>query len=620
MQVRMCLRTEFEILVAGGKAGGKSAGATFWMVKGNPDKPDYDEDGNPILVNMSYIHHPRFLGAVIRANEKDLADWVDRARPFYEGVLGGTYTKNPAEFRWPSGARVFLGHAQDSNAWTKYAGQNIVRFFIDEAGQIRDMQTYDIIRSCCRSMVPELRPQILLTANPDGPGQGWLFDRFIEPKNRDGVAILHPTAKDKDGNPRPIYDSDQGLITILETGENPFTHEQVSKDRVWVPSYITDNPHAMANGDYVATLATMSDDKLRRAYLLGDWKALRGTYFDIFNRNTHTYDPATRPRASWWRSTASLDWGFVHETAAYWHQQDPETKQNLIYKEFVTNRTDPVELGAELARQSMAELRVQGSITFHVSHDLYHERIGEFSWIELIGKGVQRVLGEGMCYIPEVLMKRLRDSYQIEGREWDEGIEERILSKEITGIVFRRAPKARAVGFMYLRSLMRMEPLVKPTDDKVDWDIALRLSQEGSIGDYATYLNSFKRETEILPQLLISKACPRLIESIPKAIHSEQDPSDIDSAHFVGADELDSLRYLLAGIRDSKPTAMPRQLERERQLSEARRRNPELTTADMIWIARGIEQREAEEDGSKDGFCLGRGARGSRYRGVEDVM
>lgn len=614
MQVRMLQRTEFEILVAGGKAGGKSHGAIFWMVKGNPDKPDYDEDGKPILVNMSYTHHPRFLGAVIRLNEKDLADWVDQARPFYEGVLGGTYTKNPAEFRWPSGARIFLGHAQDSNAWTKYAGQNITRFFIDEAGQIRDMQTYDIIRSCCRSLVPDLRAQILLTANPDGPGMQWLFDRFIEPRTADGVPIKHPIYD------RPINDADGGLIELIETGENPFTHEKVTRNRVWVPSYITDNPHAMASTDYIATLATMQDPKMRRAYLLGDWKALRGTYFDNFRRETHTYDPLRRPRANWWRVTASLDWGFVHESAAYWHQQDPETKQNLVYKEFVTNRTDPVELGAELARQSMPELRVQGSLTFHVSHDLYHERIGEFTWVELIAKGVQRVLGEGTCYIPEVLMKRLRDSYQMEGKEWDESIEDRVLNKEISGIVFRRAPKARAVGFMYMRSLMRMEPLISAVDAKPDWDIALRLSQEGSIADYATYLNSFKREVEILPQLLISQACPRLIEAIPKAIHSAEDVLDVDKMHFLGQDSLDSCRYLLAGIRDSKPTAMPRQLERERQLSEARRRNPELTTADMIWIARGIEDREAAEDGNADGFCLGRGARGARYRSVEDVM
>lgn len=620
MQERALLRLEDEVGVLGGKYGGKTEMGRMWLVGGNPHLPDYDGDGNANLVNQSYVYHPRFLGVVIRLNEKDLAEWVDRAIPYYEGILGGTYTKNPAEFRWPSGARVFLGHAQDASAWTKYQGQNIVRFLIEEAGQIPDIDTFDKLRSCCRSLYEEMRAQIMLTANPGGKGQAWIFDRFIEPKDRNGDPILHPTEKGEDGNPRPILESDGGLVPITEKVANPFTGEEITSTRVWVPSYLTDNPHALRDTKYIANLATMQDEKLRRAYLFGDWRALRGTYFDIFNRKTHTYDPASRPLASWWRASGSLDWGFAHESAVYFHRMDPETKQNLVYKEFVTNRTDPIELGAEIARQATPELRVQGSITFHVSHDLYQERIGEFSWVELIGKGVQRILGEGTCYIPQVIIERLKANYQIQGKEWDEGIEGRILSKEISGIVFRRAPKSRAVGFMYLRALMRMEPLIVAPPEVPNWDIALQLSQEGSIGDYATYLNSFKREIEILPQLLISQACPRLIEAIPKAIHSEENPDDIDKGHFLGYDSLDSLRYLMSGIREQKPTAMPRQLDRERQLSEARRRNPELTTADMIWIARGIEDRESAEDANADGFCLGRGARGSRYRSVEDVM
>jgi hypothetical protein len=578
-----------------------SFGAIFWLVKGNVDKPDYDEQGNPILVNMSYVYHPHFLAAVIRLNEKDLAEWVDKARPYYEGVLGGTYTKNPSEFRWKSGARIFCGHAQDSNAWTKYQGQNITRFLIEEAGQIPDIDTYDQIRSCCRSTYQEMRAQILLTANPGGPGQGMLFDRFIEPKDRDGNPILI------DGKPITT-----GLVRIVEKAKNPFTGEDIESDRVWVPSYLSDNPHALANTSYIAALATMSNEKLKRAYLFGDWRAMQGTYFDNFSRETHTYDPRQRYVADWWRATASLDWGFVHESAAYWHKQDPETKQHLIYREFTTTRTDPVELGAELARRSLPELKAQGSLTFHVSHDLYHERIGDFTWIELIAKGVQRVLGDSQCYMPEVVLKQVQERYRMEGRQWDESIEDRIWTKEVSGIVFRRAPKSRAVGFMYMRSLMRMEPLLDTENPLPDMELAQRIVQEGTLENYVAYLNSFKREVEILPQLLISQDCPVLIDAIPKCIHSEENPEDISDKHFRGLDSIDSIRYLLSGIRDATPTVMPKELNRLRQLEEARRRNPTLTTADMITISRSIEQQEAEADAEISSFNRGRASRALR--------
>ena len=119
---------------------------------------------------------------------------------------------------------------------------------------------------------------------------------------------------------------------------------------------------------------------------------------------------------------------------------------------------------------------------------------------------------------------------------------------------------------------------------------------------------------EILPELLISRDCPRLIDAIPKCIHSEENPDTIDDRHFPGKDEIDSCIYLLSGIRDEKPTKMPKEMDRIRQLDEVRRRNPELTTADMIWIARGIEQRQAEAEAELDGFCMGRSARRSRFR------
>lgn len=612
MQRRAMTRSESEVAVLGGKYGGKTEMGRMWMVSGNWDQPDFDAEGKSLPVNQSYTNHPNFLGAVIRLNEKDLAEWVDRAIPYYCDLLGGEYTKSPSEFRWQTGARIFLGHAQDSNAWTKYQGQNIVRFLIEEAGQMPDVEVFDQIRSCCRSLYPEMRAQIMLTANPGGRGQQWIFDRYIEPKDRDGHPVMHPTAKDGKGDPRPILEFDKGLITIEERVKNPFGGPDISNTRVWIPSYLSDNPHALNNTAYIANLATMQDEKMRRAYLLGDWKALRGTYFDIFSRDTHTYDPRQRPLASWWRATASLDWGFVHESAAYWHKLDPETKQNLIYKEFVTNRTDPVELGAELARGSMEELRTQGSLTFHVSHDLYQDRIGDFTWIELIAKGAQRIIGEGNCYIPEIVVARLHEQCRIDGKEWDDELGKRILSKEISGITFRRAPKARAVGFMYLRSLMRLEPLIKAPQTAPDFDMALRICQEGSANDYLSYLKSFDREVEILPQLLISQACPRLIEAIPKAIHSTEDPNDIDKGHFLGHDSLDSLRYLMAGIRDAGPSKMPQHLEREHLLMQAHKRMPHLTTADMIWISRGIEERQAQEAQSEDGFTFTRASRAGR--------
>lgn len=607
-QRKAMLRKEFEVFVGANKFGGKSEMARAWMVQGNPDKPDFDDEGKPLLVNQSYIHHPHFLGAVIRLNEKDLAEWVDRAKPIYEGVLGGQFTKNPTECRFPSGARIFLGHMADSDAWTKYQGLNIVRFLIEEAGQIPDFDLFDkAVRSCCRSLYPDMRAQIMLTANPGGRGQQWLFDRYIEPKDRDEKPIKHPKFD------RPILHTDGGMIPITEELENPFTGKKIATTRIWVPIYLQENPFARDNEQYIAVLASMRDEKTRRAYLLGDWTAFRGSYFDLFRKDTHTYETKDRPTMSWWKATGSLDWGFVHESAAYKHKQDPETKQHLIYDEFVTNRTDPVQLGEALARWWMPELRVQGSVTLAVSHDLFHNKIGEFTWADLISKGIQRVLGEGTCYLPDQVVKALKEQYQLEGREWSDDIERRLISKEIKGLVLRKAPSARAVGFMHLRSLMRVEPSVKPSAERPDLQLAMKIMEEGTADDYVRYLKSFDIEKEILPQMLIARdKCPRLIDAIPKAIHSEENPEDCDKAHFTGYDSLDSCRYLMAYLRDEQPTSPPWELERERKRQEALKRNPTLTVQEMIYLSQQLDEEHNLEVKAGDGFVMGRSSRATR--------
>lgn len=606
-QAKAMTRLEFEIFMAGSKGGGKSATGMNWLIGGNPDKPNFEPGTNkPLLVNQSYVHHPKFLGAAIRLNEKDMAEWVDQAKAIYCAVLGAEHTKNPSEFRFPSGARIFVGHMNDSDAWTKYQGQNIIRFLIEEAGQIPDLDLFDLIRSCCRSVYPEMRAQIFLTANPGGAGSPWLFDRYLEPKDRDGKPIKHPKLN------RPILYSDGGMIPIVECVENPFTHQPIETTRIWVPSFLTDNPHLASNQSYIASLATIKDEKMRKAYLLGDWQALRGNYFDIFHKDTHTYDPKTRPLMSWWRATGSLDWGFVHESAAYKHKQDPETNQHLVYSEFVTSRTDPVQLGEALARWWMPELRMQGSVVLHVSHDLFHNKIGEFTWADLISKGVNRVLGKDMCYLPDQLIRELKEQYQREGREWPEELEDRILSKPVQGLVLRRAPSARGVGFMHLRSLMRIEPSGPPPGSP-DFEVALRIMSEGTAADYAAYLNSFQSGREILPQLLISQECNRLIDAIPKLQHSEDRPEEPSDKHFIGADCLDGLRYLLVGLRDSKPTAMPVELERERMIQQARNRNPNLDAMQLMFLNLEIDEQLKGQQGSDVAFCLGRGARASRY-------
>jgi hypothetical protein len=50
---------------------------------------------------------------------------------------------------------------------------------------------------------------------------------------------------------------------------NPFTGEKIVRDRVFIPSRITDNRYL--GDEYIANLHSVGNDQLVKAWLLGDW-------------------------------------------------------------------------------------------------------------------------------------------------------------------------------------------------------------------------------------------------------------------------------------------------------------------------------------------------------------
>src|SRR6185369_231752 len=151
-------------------------------------------DGTPNLVNRSYIYHPKYLGWVLRRNAKDLLDWTREARAIYE-VIGGEYKVGDNRFDFPKyrpdgrpipgtvGAMIFCGHYEEEDAFMKYQGLNVVRFVVEEGTQIPDFKKrLEMLKSCCRSVYPEMKAQLFITANPGGPSHNDFLDRYFEPK------------------------------------------------------------------------------------------------------------------------------------------------------------------------------------------------------------------------------------------------------------------------------------------------------------------------------------------------------------------------------------------------------------------------------------------------------
>jgi hypothetical protein len=584
-QLKVMLSRADVIFNAGSRWGGKTWTGQRWIISGNPDRPNFDSNGNPLWVNQSYCFHPKFQAAVIRKNEQDLEEWVDGLIPLVK-ALGGHPLKNPWRFEFDSGAFIYLGHFESEKSWEAFQGKNLIRLLIEEGGQMDSLRKFELLRSAVRSVYPEMKAQTLMNANPIGPGLPWLYDFFIEPKDpKTGELLRNPLT----GEP---YKPEEEIVTKVDIKNLPPSLQQVYKGkedtlqytRVWIPSNIADNPHALNDPSYITTLATMEDEKTVRSFLFGDWKAFQGTYFSGFAPAIHVKKPEEFPLLPWWPRWGSLDIGYTHRSAVYGGCQNPVTQQTFVYKELSVTEMDPEDLGYEMAHLFLPELRQFGTFTFWVSHDIVSHKSGRFTQGDMLVKGFQRVVGPNGVYFPEQAIKTLKENYSREGRIWTEEVESLISKNTRSGYNLRIAPKDRVPGWNLIRAGFRTKPLFDYVGQP-DLAMALEINAQSGADAMESYLRLYKRNNEILPKLLISTSCPALIAAIPRAVHDPTNPEDVIRKHFEGADNLDSLRYFMTGGREQMSMSEPFESRRHRLVEQTRAAHPEYGLQEISWIA-----------------------------------
>jgi hypothetical protein len=159
--------------------------------------------------------------------------------------------------------------------------------------------------------------------------------------------------------------------------------EYDSADYDFIPARVSDNPIYAHDENYLKTLRALPSH-LKRAFLDGDWDVLAGQYFDRFDVTRHVMRAEAIDWKPWWRRWISIDWGFEHPAAVYWHAAVPRNQKGSLpdpqngntvafsesksgqttkrvtdansiisYREYVTHHTPPRELAREIICRSL---------------------------------------------------------------------------------------------------------------------------------------------------------------------------------------------------------------------------------------------------------------------------
>lgn len=260
-----------EIFFGGSRGGGKTDGVLGkWLVK-------------------EARYGAAFNAMMFRRTTVSSIDAIDRSKQIY-GLLGGRFYESkpgaPLTWRMPNGGRVGFAYLDSVDDAQEYQGRNLTDAWIEEAGQYPDpapiWRLYGTLRSA-----EGIPVQMILTANPGGPGQKWIRDRYELVPFPEGPMLLR----------KPIGSGFHEVAVI--------------------PSRLTDNLLLMQRDPgYVQRLHLVGKAALVRAWLEGDWNAIEGAFFDEWEEGRHVVAPFSLP-VDWLRYCA-MDWGSARPFSVGW--------------------------------------------------------------------------------------------------------------------------------------------------------------------------------------------------------------------------------------------------------------------------------------------------------------
>jgi hypothetical protein len=229
-QQRVMLTPEdADLFLGGGRGGGKSFGVALLFLR------HAEQYGG--RARMLYLRRT-FPGVV---------DFEQITREVFGMAYGPSASYNAGAHLWrfPTGATLQLDQLETVNDFAKYQGKSYSLIVVDEAGQYPDPAPIDLLRSCLRAAQP-MRPRMVLSANPGGPGHGWLVRRHV-------------------------FQSAPWVV---------YSEEKTGRRFINCPSLFTDNPH-LDRDEYGRQLdaACATDPELLKAWKAGDWTVARGAFF-----------------------------------------------------------------------------------------------------------------------------------------------------------------------------------------------------------------------------------------------------------------------------------------------------------------------------------------------------
>ena len=286
-QTEFLAAPEREVFYGGARGGGKS----YAM----------------LIDPLRYCHKENHRALLIRRTMPELRDLINHSQRLYSRAFpGAKWREQEKEWRFPSGAKIEFGYAENMTDALRYQGQSYTWIGIDELPQYPSPDIYNFLRSSLRSVDPDIPVYMRSTGNPGNVGSQWVKEMFVDPID-----------------PNTAFN----IEIVTPSGPKYIT-------RRFIPAKLQDNPYLMQTDDYYAMLSSLPEVQ-RKQFLDGNWDAFSNAAFPEFDRSIHVVEPFEVPKG--WQRFRAADWGYSSPACVLWFAIDYDN--NLwIYRELYTKK------------------------------------------------------------------------------------------------------------------------------------------------------------------------------------------------------------------------------------------------------------------------------------------
>lgn len=300
------------------------------------------------------------IGLMVRRTRTELSETIERSKILFT-PLRAKWEAQEKQWRFPNGARLKFAYLENDSDADGYMGHSYTRVYVEEIGNFPREAPVLKLMATLRS-AKGVPTGFRATGNPGGIGHAWVKARYVN---------MGPN----------------GWVVKKFPFKNPFNGETIYRDRVYIPSRLSDNKILMDNDpNYVAGLQMQASPELVKAWLEGNWDITAGAAYEKLDRSKHIIRPFEIPKH--WTKFTSLDWGTAKPYAHGWFTVPDEDlilkakdgyPERLIYKGSIIQYREYYGWNGKpdegIRHESWQVAQIIAAIETGIDTDLFLERI-----------------------------------------------------------------------------------------------------------------------------------------------------------------------------------------------------------------------------------------------------